>query len=263
LTIFDFRFALHTNRAIFMYRKALIIFVFFFHHCAFAQCDTAKRPIIFIHGFLASGDTWTTQVQRFIQAGYCGNQLFMFDWNTVGGNGKKTDSLLRVFVEDVLEKTNARQVDLIGHSAGGGLARGFLSDSLNTKNIAHYIHIGSRKWFTAYSWFPNAKCLNIYSAADYIAGKSGGDIAGAVNRDLKDKDHYEVATSKETFDAIYAFITNGAKPFLSDLRSNVSQVSGTAVGLGTNEPLVNARVEIYEVNSKTRQRAFICNRCSG
>jgi hypothetical protein len=163
---------------------------------------------------------------------------------------------VRRFIADVLTKANAKQIDLIGHSAGGGLARGYLLDSVQAQKVAHYIHIGSRKWSTAYTWFPNSKCLNIYSASDYVAGKGAGDVSGAANIDLKDKDHYEVATSKETFGAIYTFISTGSKPVLRNMQSKVSQVLGTAVGLGTNEPLINARVEVYAINSNTGIRKY-------
>lgn len=221
-----------------------------------AQCDTTKRPIVFIHGFLASGDTWAGQIQRFIQSGYCGKQLFVFDWNSVGGNGKKNDSLLRVFINTVLAQTNAKQVDLVGHSAGGGLGRGYLLDSVNASKVSHYVHIGSRKWFKEFSWFPNARCLNIYSDADKITGSSAGDVEGAVNLNLKDKDHYEVATSHETFLAIYAFLHEGRKPVLINLKNAAAHITGKAVELGTNEPLVNAKVELYVINKKNGKRKY-------
>lgn len=221
-----------------------------------AQCDTTKRPIVFIHGFLASGDTWAGQIQRFVQSGYCGKQLFVFDWNSVGGNGKKNDSLLRVFIHNVLAQTNAKQVDLVGHSAGGGLGRGYLLDSINASKVSHYVHIGSRKWFKEFSWFPNTRCLNIYSDADKVTGSSAGDVDGAVNLNLKDKDHYEVATSQETFSAIYAFLHKGANPVMRNLKNAAVYISGKAVELGTNEPLVNARVELYVVHKKNGKRKY-------
>lgn len=37
---------------------------------------TAPHPIIFLHGFLASGDTWANQVMRFESNNYCGTHLY-------------------------------------------------------------------------------------------------------------------------------------------------------------------------------------------
>lgn len=235
--------------------KLVLLAVLFFLQSP-AQCDIPKHPIIFIHGFLASGDTYAKQVQRFIERGYCEDRLFMFDWNSVSGNGKKTDSLLDAFITMVLKKTGARQVDLVGHSAGGGLGRGYLLDSLHASRVAHYIHLGSRKWFTEYSWFKNNKCLNIYSAGDKVAGSAGGVVEGATNLDLKDKDHYEVATSEETFNAIYHFINDDGKyPVIPTRLPNTPIfLGGKAVMLGDNTPLVNATVTVYQLDAKNGTR---------
>lgn len=219
-----------------------------------AQCDSTKLPVVFVHGFLASGDTYARQIQRFITAGYCPDRLFVFDWNSVSGNGKRTDSLLNAFIDNVLSHTNAKQVDLVGHSAGGGLGKGYLMDSVNAKKVAHYIHLGSRKWSYEYSWFKNSRCLNIYSAGDKVIGKGAGDVAGAVNLDLKDKDHYEVATSEETFEAMYKFLNEDRLPAQIKIKTTGIKISGRAVLLGDNEPVPYALINVYKLNPKSGQR---------
>jgi hypothetical protein len=219
-----------------------------------AQCDTTKRPIVFIHGFLASGDTYAGQILRFRERLYCSNRLFVFDWNSVGGNGKKTDSLLSAFIDNVLAITKATQIDLVGHSAGGGLGRGYLIDSVNALKVAHYVHLGSRKWFYELSWFPNKKCLNIFSSADMVMGKMGGEVEGAINLDLKDKDHYEAATSAETFHAIDSFLNDGKIGQDTFVIFENSLISGKAVLLGDNTPMVKATVLVHQINSITGQR---------
>lgn len=212
---------------------------------ATAQCDNTHRPIVFIHGFLASGDTYATTIQRFIEGGYCGSRLFVFDWNSINGNGKKTEASLKEFINAVLEKTKATQVDLVGHSAGGGLGRGYLLDSVDAQKVAHYAHLGSRKWFYEYGWFPNNKCLNIYSTGDMMMNKFQGDVDGATNLDLKDKDHYEIATSVETFTALYNFFNDGKEAKRRHIKGTASEIKGKAVLLGTNEPMIGATVEVF------------------
>ncbi|HRG88387.1 MAG TPA: hypothetical protein PLW44_05160, partial [Chitinophagales bacterium] len=76
------------------------------------------HPVIFLHGFLASGDTWANQVMRFTSNGYCDNLLYAYDWNTLGGGNDV--NALNTFIDTVLARTGATQVDLVGHSAGGG-----------------------------------------------------------------------------------------------------------------------------------------------
>jgi hypothetical protein len=237
-----------------MKRIFVFIVIFCFALSINAQCDSTKRPIVFIHGLLASGDTYAGQILRFKNRLYCSNRLFVFDWNSVSGNGKKTDSLLSAFIDNVLAITKAKQIDLIGHSAGGGLGRGYLIDSLNALKVAHYVHLGSRKWFYELGWFPNKKCLNIYSTADMVMGKMGGNVDGANNLDLKDKDHYEVATCMETFNSIYHFLNDGKDESDTYVIFDKSLISGKAVLLGENTPMVKATVIVHKLNTSTGQR---------
>ena len=46
-------------------------------------CSDGRRPVVMAHGFLASGDTWATQAQRFASNGYCPDSVFAFDYNTL------------------------------------------------------------------------------------------------------------------------------------------------------------------------------------
>ena len=221
----------------------------------YAQCDTTKRPIIFVHGFLASGDSYARQIQRFTESGYCNDRLFVFDWNSVSGNPKKTDSLLNAFINNVLSRTNAAQVDLVGHSAGGGVGRAYLLDSFHSEKVAHYVHLGSRKWTKDFSWFFNKRCLNIFSAGDKVMGSGAGMVEGAVSLDLIDKDHYEVATCLESFEAMYKFLNGGSNPVVKKGMNNKNlQISGRVVLLGDNEPVTNGLINIYSLNQKNGTR---------
>ena len=40
-------------------------------------------PVIMVHGFLASGDTYALQAKRFIANGYDQNYVYTFDWNSI------------------------------------------------------------------------------------------------------------------------------------------------------------------------------------
>lgn len=231
------------------------IFFLFIYFSVIGQCDNSKNPIVFIHGFLASGDTYAGQIRRFIEAGYCADRLFVFDWNSISGKEKRTDSLLNVFIDSLLIKTGASQVDLVGHSAGGGLGRGYISDSLHALKVSRYIHLGSGRWNKDLSWFPNSRCLNIFSKGDLIAGSRAGKVEGANNLDLENKDHYEVATSQETFNYIFSFLNQGKETL--GIRTTVvgkSTVAGKAVYLGENSPMKFSRVNFFEIFHETGWR---------
>lgn len=252
--------SLHSVRAgarIFSFYAMKVIFAFLLvavaGRPACAQCDSTLRPIVFVHGFLASGDTWSEPIHRFQQAGHCADRLAVFDWNSVGGSAKTNEAQLAAFIDRVLARTGAEQVDLVGHSAGGSLCRSMLMDTIRARKVARYIHIGSRKWSKSNEGFPNDRCLNIYSAGDRVAGTSGGAVDGALNIDLKDKDHYEVATSEESFRAMYRFL-RGKEPRSAPVPASTLYLSGKAVQLGDNAPLRGARIRIYVLHRRTGSR---------
>ncbi len=213
-------------------------------------CNTAALPIVFVHGFLASGDTWATQVQRFSSNGYCEERLFVFDWNTIGGR-LKNDSLLDVFIDDVLKKTKAAQVDLVGHSAGGGLCYTYLKDSLRSLKVAHYVHIGSNKMKAPAGPGGNIPTMNIYSTDDKVV-RSSGEIPGASNIKQTGYDHLQTATSASSFLNIYNFFTGKTgKEDIVKSPGFYKYVSGKGVLLGENTPLALDSFRVFLFNPKT------------
>jgi hypothetical protein len=223
-------------------------------------CDASKLPIVFVHGFLGSGDNWALQLQRFSSNSYCNDRMFLFDWNTLS-RSKATDSLLDVFIDSVLAKTKAKQVELIGHSAGGGLCYNYLNDSLHALKVAHYVHIGSGKMKTAAGKNAEVKTMNIYSKADMVV-KTGGDIAGATNIALTNADHMQVATGEETFAHLYQFFNNNQTPKTTKIISpenpnSYVTLGGKGVTLGENNPLSLDSFNVYIFNPSTGKRNLI------
>lgn len=227
------------------------------------SCDAFKTPIVFVHGFLGSGDNWAKQVQRFSSNGYCDDRMFLFDWNTINRN-RATDSLLDIFINDVLKKTKSSKVELVGHSAGGGLCYSYLNNEQHAFKVAHYVHIGSSKMKTAAGKNGEVPTMNIYSKGDYVI-KTGGDIPGAVNVVLAEADHMQTATSEETFLALYQFFNDNRKPATSSIIPAVNQnaavlISGRGVTLGENDPLTNDTMYAYAFNATTGKREYAIKR---
>ena len=100
------------------------------------------RPIVLAHGFLASGDTWSPHARRLRANGWCSNRIVAFDWNTLN---RTTDhgAALDAVIDGALAATGATQVDLVGHSAGGGLAYTYLGQPERAAKVAHYVHVAS------------------------------------------------------------------------------------------------------------------------
>lgn len=205
---------------------------------------TAHTPVVFLHGFLASGDTYEKQVKRFTSNGYSLADLYAFDWNTLDFSADNVGNLNK-FIDSVLAKTGKSQVDLVGHSAGTRVVQDYTSRHRN--KIKHLVLLAG---------FPpdrqdSTPILNIYSSFDFIAS-GGKDVNGGTNVKQTDKDHYEVATSKETFVAMYKFFNDGASPAnLEYTEENDVILSGKSGSFGENKFLANTNVEIYKVDPAT------------
>ncbi len=212
--------------------------------------DTMFRPIVMVHGFLASGDTWTSFAQRFTSNGYSWRRIFVFDWNSLGGNTTNKD--LDLFIDDVLKKTGFDKVDLIGHSAGGGTCYTYLQDPKTAAKVVHYVHVASAKQSGPAGPSGIIPTLNIWSDGDKTV--QGSDFQGCTNLKLINKDHYQVATSKESFEAVFSFF-KGKKPETLDIAyEDKPCIGGRALTFGENNPAANAAIEIWEVSSTTGER---------
>lgn len=226
---------------------------------ALESCDSDRRPVVAVHGFLASGDTWAKFAKRFAANGYCADQVHAFDWNSVQLTGPQPFVALDAFIDEVLERTGADQVDLMGHSAGGGVGYSYLSNAERAAKVAHYAHVAStdREAVAGPDEAP-ADMINVYSSADTIVVVEPDGIPGAENVLLTEEDHYEVATSEASFEAIFRFFNDGEEAQDVDLsvadEDGVVTISGKALTLGENIPEAGATVEIWEVDSESGQR---------
>lgn len=204
---------------------------------------SGKTPIIFVHGFLASGDTYEKQTKRFTSNGYSLADLYTFDWNSLGGTTTQQD--LDKLVNEVLAKTGQTQVDLVGHSAGTSVVQTYLA--AHPTKVKHLVLLAG--------FPPNAQgatpILNIYSSFDFIAS-NGRDVTGGTNVKYNDKDHYQVATCTETFTAMYKFFNDNAVPTNTEptIESDII-LSGKAGFFGENIFKENTVIEIYKLDPAT------------
>ncbi|KAF9949942.1 hypothetical protein BGZ65_006962 [Modicella reniformis] len=86
------------------------------------------RPVILVHATLLTVDSWEVFAPILIKRGYCVFGLTYGKYKSVpvfGGLAPIEDSAKQLgdFANDVLAKLNATQVDVVGHSQGGILAR--------------------------------------------------------------------------------------------------------------------------------------------
>lgn len=211
-------------------------------------CQPTRRPLVAVHGFLASGDTWAPHAQRFASNGQCFERVQAYDWNTLGSSDEALAGLER-FVDEVRARTGFDQVDLAGHSAGGGLGYTYLSDPARAAKVAHYVHVASfKKDGPAGPADAPVATLNLWSEADF-AVRDHGDIPGATNVKLDGADHYAVATSEASFRAIASFLDGEANASAAITTQEAARLSGKALVLGTNEPVAGGTVDLYELDA--------------
>jgi hypothetical protein len=216
------------------------------------KVDTAFRPVVMVHGFLASGDTYASFAQRFTSNGYTWRKMFVFDWNSLN-QGADNSANLDKFIDNVLKKTGYKQVELMGHSAGGGLCYTYLKEATRAAKVAHYVHIGSSVQSTVAGTATNpVPTINVWSDGDKVA--QGGNINGATNVKIPNLDHYQVATSAESFASIYEFFKN-EKPKTTNITPEEKPcIGGRVLTFGENQAASAANVKVFETNPLTGER---------
>jgi pimeloyl-ACP methyl ester carboxylesterase len=216
------------------------------------ECDSSLPPIVAAHGYLAAGDTYGQHALRFEANGHCPDAFYVFDWNSLDTSIDHASDL-DMRVDQALEEWESSQVILMGHSAGGGLGYVYLEDPERAAKVLSYVHIGSYTEEGPAGAEGEVPTLNLYSAND-MAIEDQGDIPGATNIKLDSEDHYEVATSEASFEAIYTFIHEGVAPeTLSPALDDEITVSGRVVTFGENNP-VEGVLSVFPIAADTGAR---------
>ena len=101
----------------------------------------------------------------------------------------------------------------------------------NASFVRKYAHIGSYSDIT----LPDTDMINIWSNGD--TALPGANIEGCVNVSLDVEDHYSVATSEQSFEALWTFWESPeTEPLSADFKW------GRAVRFGDNQPIAGATV---------------------
>ena len=211
---------------------------------------TGNIPIVFVHGLMASGDTYEKQVKRFTSNGYSIDELYAYDYNSLDVLNDPKDGLNKL-IDEVLKKTQAPKVNLVGHSLGSTIVYEYTSSKNRASKIENLVTLAGFMQKGPGGRDGEIPTLNIFSAHDKVV-VAGGNIPKADNLKLKNKDHYEVATCEETFEAMYRLFNQGKAPSTLEVLPDENIVlSGKAASFGENIARAGTIVEIYEVNSQT------------
>ncbi|KAG0367223.1 putative secreted lipase [Gamsiella multidivaricata] len=190
------------------------------------------RPVILVHATLLTVDSWSDIAPALIKNGYCvfGLTYGRYKNSTFGGLAPIEDSAqeLATFADNVLGKLNVTQVDIVGHSQGGILARywmkylgggGKVYRHVGVSPINHGTTLDSiTTWAKAFKIFAPSQVISDFFApsfyqmvdsSDFIKKlNAGGDIApGVVHSNIATK-YDEVVTPYQTCFQNDAGVTN-------------------------------------------------------
>jgi triacylglycerol esterase/lipase EstA (alpha/beta hydrolase family) len=107
------------------------------------------RPVILLHGYAMGRANFLLLANRMALAGL--GPIVGFEYWTLGGVARPSAALAE-FVETVCAQLGVAQVDLVGHSLGGIIARHYVS-SVGAPRVAHLVTLGSPHGGTPFSRF--------------------------------------------------------------------------------------------------------------
>jgi pimeloyl-ACP methyl ester carboxylesterase len=211
-------------------------------------------PIVMVHGLIGSGDSYELQMLRFASNDYPLDLLHTFEWNTLDPDFDRHIANLDALIESILLETGSDQIDLVGHSLGAVLSFDYCSRTERAVKIRHVALIGMPFRDTpAGTEDQPVPTLNIWSPFDRVV-TTGTDIQGATNLKLQGKDHFEVASSVESFEGMYRFFRN-KMPATSSVAAQANPViSGKVLSFAENISGEGATLEIFELDKETGQR---------
>lgn len=219
-------------------------------------CDTEKRPILFVHGFLGGGDNFELQAQRFSSNGYCRAAIRNFDYDSfpffqgtaadAAAAQSKTDADLDAAVDALRKDSGFDQIDLVGHSLGTIISTAYLSKPEHASKIAHYAN-------AAGSNAPKpVPTVNLSSDGDKVVGRLL--IQGGNNPDIGYHDHVAVLTCKESFAAMYQFFNGTAPKALEPVPEETIEISGFYRDFSDNLPHAGVTIQVFEIDPDTGER---------
>lgn len=213
--------------------------------------DADVRPMVFVHGFMGSGQQFETQALRFTSNGYPAELIHVFEHDSLSypGTQQQVWDGIDAAVESAIASSGSDQVYLLGHSQGTGVLQGYLnSDPARAARVAAYVNLDGGAGGTVPA--------SVRTLAVWGEGSADRQIPGATNVQFADQGHTQVVNSPETFQAIYRFFLGEDPQFSEVVREPADQIeiSGRVVLFPENAGASNANVAVYEVDPSTGDR---------
>lgn len=130
--------------------------------------QTAKTPILFVHGFNSSSSIWTTMIDRFRKDGWPAARLSSFTYTWQQSNAT-TAGIIAWKVDSIRGATGAPQVAIVGHSMGTLSARYYLKNTVDaTTKVSALVSLAGANHGTNLAVF----CLGAVSCQEMVPGSA-------------------------------------------------------------------------------------------
>lgn len=147
-----------------------------------AQAATARRPVIFVHGWSGDSWNWAAYESGFAAAGYTDAELYAWDYDHRLSN-RTIAGQLASYVDRVRAATGHGKVDIVTHSMGGLSSRWYLKFLGGTAEVDDWVSIGGPNHGTAWAWGCwHTSCAEMRPGSSFLSTLNGGDeTPGGVN----------------------------------------------------------------------------------
>ncbi len=206
------------------------------------------NPVVFVHGFVGSGAQFQSQQQRLTSNGYPQRLISALDYDSTFGLATREQVYARLDeqIARLLKRSGRKRVDLLGHSLGTSLMQEYLATPERAARVAHYVNLDGR---TATASPGGVPTLAVWAGV----GTPGRTITGATNVTIPNQTHVQVATSAETFAAVYRFL-RGRRPETTRIAAEPGKhvsVAGRAVLFPQNAGATGATLTVWKVRAST------------
>jgi pimeloyl-ACP methyl ester carboxylesterase len=225
------------------------------------DCDKSLRPIVFVHGTVANGDSFAHPALILTSNGYCPDRIRAVEYHSlvaappseddagVTGTGfvldraetyRRASADIDRVIAELREQTGFDKVDLAGHSQGAGHGAKYAGE--HADKVAHYVNLAGGQLEADPGGVPTL-CLS-------SIGDRPVECKTTKNLTFQDKelDHSAVASSTEAALEVYKFFT-GKEPKYDGVQcGSPITVAGRAPTSGDNTFLPGSKVELYALD---------------
>jgi len=240
-----------------------------------SDCDKNQRPFVFVHGTYGSGANFGAVAMLLGSNGFCQDRIVGVEYDSVVTTN--TDTLIDSVIDKVLadpKNVDAAghpftQVDIAGHSQGTAHCGTYLNGSpAHAAKVAHYFNfsgvpnIGTVPTLSISSMHDLGGHPNHATGASVCTSGPGEAPVPAgcnvVQVTFKDQDHFACAASRDSFVAVYTYLTGKAPQYTSVQCGDVVTVSGISETFADNVP-VTGKIVLTELGDTPRMPGLQVN----